>query len=197
MGLFLTSSRNLVHTFHSNTGKAITKGTIDTYISYLEDAFLVAKACRFDVKERRYIGSPVKYYFEDIGVRNAVTGFRQLEETHVMENFIYNQLRMLGYQVDVGGVSIPVKNGQGNYVAKRTEVDFVVNKADCRLYIQSALRMETREKTLQEEASFLHIPDMFRKIIIVSGSSKPWYTPEGVLVVGLLDFLLEPETINH
>lgn len=162
-----------------------------------KSAFLIDRAVRYDIKGKRYIGSPVKYYFTDIGVRNAVTGFHQLEETHIMENVIFNELKLLGYKVDVGSVEVNEKNGNGNTVRKQTEVDLVVNRADRRYYIQSALHLDTREKTLQEERSLLHIGDSFRKIIIVGGTQKPWYTEEGIQIMGLLDFLLDPSLIER
>ncbi|WEG36255.1 ATP-binding protein [Amygdalobacter nucleatus] len=193
----LTSTRNLVETFASVAHVSISKTTLENYISYLEDAFLLEQTLRYDIKGRKYIASPSKYYFTDIGIRNAVLGFRQMEESHIMENIIYNELKRLRYQVDVGRVQIQDKDKNGNYMRKQTEVDFVVNKADQRLYIKSALALPTREKTLQEEKSLLNINDAFRKIILVGGTVRPWYTEEGILVVGLLDFLINPELIYH
>lgn len=192
----LTSTRKLENTFKGVSGTELSRTTIEKYLGYLQDSFLIDRAVRYDIKGKRYIGSPVKYYFTDIGVRNAVTGFRQMEETHIMENVIFNELKMLGYKVDVGSVEVSEINGNGNSVRKQTEVDFVVNSADRRYYIQSSLHMDTREKTLQEERSLLHIGDSFRKIIIVGGTQRPWYTEEGILIMGLLDFLLDPTLIE-
>lgn len=193
----LVSTRKLENTFKSSSGKTITKNTIEKYLGYLQDAFLIDRAVRYDIKGKKYIGSPVKYYFTDIGVRNAVTGFRQLEETHIMENVIFNELKMLGCKVDVGSVEISEQNSKGDSIRKRNEVDFVVNRADRRYYIQSALRMDTREKTMQEEKSLLHTGDSFRKIVIVGGTQKPWYTDEGIQIIGLLNFLLDPTLIER
>lgn len=191
----LVSTRKLSQTFQSVTRSSISATTIDKYVSYLKDSFLIEEALRYDIKGRKYIGSPLKYYFTDIGIRNALLGFRQLEETHIMENIIYTQLKRLGFQVDIGSVQISETDKQGNYVRKQTEVDFVINRASRRLYIQSVLALPTREKTLQEEKSLLNIPDAFSKVILVGGSTIPWYTEEGVRVIGVLDFLLDPERV--
>lgn len=191
----LTSTRKLVQTFKSVSQVSITRATLEKYIAFLTDSFLMEQVARYDIKGKKYIGSPVKYYFTDIGVRNAVLGFRQMEETHIMENIIFNELKRLAYQVDVGRVQVSETNKNGDYIRKQTEVDFVVNKADQRFYIQSALSLPTREKTLQEEKSLMNIGDTFQKIILVSGSVKPWHTEEGVLIAGLLDFLLNPNII--
>lgn len=191
----LISTRKLSQTFQSVTRSSISAATIDKYISYLKDAFLIEEALRYDIKGRKYIGSPLKYYFADIGIRNALLGFRQLEETHIMENIIYTELKRLGFQVDIGNVQISETDKHGKYVRKQTEVDFVINRASRRLYIQSVLALPTREKTLQEEKSLLNIPDAFSKVILVGGSTIPWYTEEGVRVIGVLDFLLDPERV--
>lgn len=191
----LTSTQKLAQTFQSASKVSITRKTLEKYISFLANSFLMEQVVRYDIKGKKYIGSPVKYYFTDIGIRNAVLGFRQMEETHIMENIIYNELARLGYQIDVGQVQVRETNKNGDYIRKQTEVDFVVNKADQRLYIQSALSLPTREKTVQEEKSLMNIDDAFRKIILVGGSVKPWHTEEGVLIAGLLDFLLNPEII--
>lgn len=191
----LTSTRKLAQTFKSVSQVSITRATLEKYIAFLTDSFLMEQVVRYDIKGKKYIGSPVKYYFTDIGVRNAVLGFRQMEETHIMENIIFNELKRLAYQVDVGRVQVSETNKNGDYIRKQTEVDFVVNKADQRFYIQSALSLPTREKTLQEEKSLMNIGDAFQKIILVGGSVKPWHTEEGVLIAGLLDFLLNPNII--
>lgn len=191
----LTSTRKLAQTFKSVSQVSITRATLEKYIVFLTDSFLMEQVARYDIKGKKYIGSPVKYYFTDIGVRNAVLGFRQMEETHIMENIIFNELKRLAYQVDVGRVQVSETNKNGDYIRKQTEVDFVVNKADQRFYIQSALSLPTREKTLQEEKSLMNIGDTFQKIILVGGSVKPWHTEEGVLIAGLLDFLLDPNII--
>lgn len=191
----LTSARKLVQTFKSASNVSITRTTLEKYISFLVNSFLMEQVIRYDIKGKKYIGSPVKYYFADTGIRNAVLGFRQMEETHIMENIIYNELARLGYQVDVGRVQVSETNKNGDYIRKQTEVNFVVNKADQRFYIQSALSLPTREKTVQEEKSLMNIDDAFRKIILVGGSVKPWHTEEGVLIAGILDFLLNPKII--
>lgn len=191
----LISTRKLSQTFQTVTHSSISAATIDKYLSYLKDSFLIEEAFRYNIKGRKYIGSPLKYYFTDIGIRNALLGFRQLEETHIMENIIYTEFKRLGFQVDIGNVQISETDKQGNYVRKQTEVDFVINRASRRLYIQSVLALPTREKTLQEEKSLLNIPDAFSKVILVGGSTIPWYTEEGVRVIGVLDFLLDPERV--
>ena len=177
-------------TLTSNAIKDASINTITTYLGYLTDAFLIEKAERYDVKGKRYISTPSKYYFSDIGLRNARLNFRQQEETHIMENIIYNELIYRGYDVDVGVVEI--RDGENR---KQTEIDFVCNFADKRYYIQSALSLPTREKTLQEERPLMNTNDNFRKLIVVKDDIKTWTTEEGITVVGLKEFLLNPNSL--
>ena len=163
---------------------------IRKHIEYIKNAFLIREARRYDIKGRKYIGSNAKFYFTDIGLRNALINFRQDEPTHIMENIIYNELVMRGYSVDVGIVEIPVKNKNGNYVTKQLETDFVCNRLSERIYIQSAYSMETLEKLSQEKKSLLNIKDSFEKLIIVKDSIKKYYTEEGIEVMSLKEWLL-------
>ena len=187
----LTNPNKLFNTFISNGEKEVSVNTIVTYLDLLLDAFMIEKAERYDVKGKKYIGALSKYYFSDVGLRNARINFRQLEENHIMENIIYNELIMRGFNVDVGIVEV---RDNGN--RKQLEVDFVCNLGSKRYYIQSALNLDTREKTLQEENSLININDNFKKIIIVKNSHKPWYTEEGVLVIGIKDFLLNQNSLD-
>ncbi len=187
----LTNPKKIVDTFSSNNIKDTSINTIASYLNYLEDAFLINKAERYDVKGKKYISTPFKYYFSDIGLRNARINFRQLEETHIIENIIYNELRYRGYNVDVGIVEIREKNTR-----KQVEVDFVCNQSYKRYYIQSALRLPTREKTLQEERPLLNIGDNFKKIIVTKDTSKHWITEEGILVIGIQEFLLNENSLD-
>ena len=164
---------------------------LTSYIKYVQDAFLIEKAERYDIKGKKYIKTPYKFYFSDIGLRNCRLNFRQQEETHIMENIIYNELLYRGYNVDVGIVEIRDKNDK-----KQVEVDFVCNQFNKRYYIQSALSLPTREKTLQEEKSLMNIPDNFKKIIVVNNDKKPWFTEEGILVIGLKEFLLDKNSMD-
>jgi len=187
----LTNPNKLFNTFISNGEKEVSVNTIVTYVDLLLDAFMIEKAERYDVKGKKYIGALSKYYFSDVGLRNARINFRQLEENHIMENIIYNELIMRGFNVDVGIVEV---RDNGN--RKQLEVDFVCNLGTKRYYIQSALNLDTREKTLQEENSLININDNFKKIIIVKNTHKPWYTEEGVLVIGIKDFLLNQNSLD-
>ena len=187
----LTNPKKLVDTFSSNNIKDVSINTITSYLNYLEDAFLINKAERYDVKGKKYISTPFKYYFSDIGLRNARINFRQQEETHIMENILYNELRYRGYNVDVGVVEI-----RENNTKKQVEVDFVCNQSYKRYYIQSALRLPTREKTLQEERPLLNIGDNFKKIIITKDTPKHWITEEGILVIGIQEFLLNENSLD-
>lgn len=185
-----TNVRRISNTFKSAAGIDIGPATISKYIECLKDAFLVSDALRYDVKGRKYIGTETKYYFEDVGVRNAVVDFRQLEPTHTMENIIYNELRRNGFSVDVGLVE-SFKRGAGGVIQRRNlEIDFVVNRHDERIYIQSAYALPTTDKMNQEQASLLHISDGFRKIIVAGDRYSSGYNENGILVVGLYDFLL-------
>lgn len=187
---YLTNPKKLSDTFISNSMKDVSINTITSYINYLEDSFLIKKVERYDVKGKKYISTPSKYYFADIGLRNARLNFRQQEEDHIMENIIYNELLYRGYNVDVGIVEIREKN-----IRKQTEVDFICNQADKRYYIQVALSLPTREKTLQEERPLMNINDNFKKIIIVKDGKKSWTTEEGILIIGLQEFLLNKDSL--
>lgn len=165
--------------------------TIKKHIDFIKDAFLLSEANRYDIKGKKYIGSNSKYYFTDIGLRNALINFRQTEPTHIMENIIYNELISRGYSVDVGIVEISEKNDNGNYVIKRLETDFICNKINEKIYIQSAYSMETLDKEIQEKRSLINIKDNFKKMIIVKDSIKPYLTEEGIEVINLKDWLLK------
>lgn len=193
----LTNPLKIYNTFLSEGIKDLSQNTIFDYLLYLEDAFLISKAQRYDVKGRKYISTPYKYYFTDIGLRNAKLNFRQNEETHIMENMIYNELLVRGYNVDVGVVEILNKDKEKNkYTRENVEIDFVCNKAAERYYIQSALSLDTREKTIQETRSLLAVKEGFKKIVIVKEDIKPWITEEGVIVMGLEKFLLDPNSLS-
>lgn len=184
----LTNPQRLENTFKSEKSLKLTKQTITTLLRYFEESFLIEKAMRYDVKGRRYIGTPQKYYFADMGIRNAVIGFRQTEETHIMENVIYNELKIKGFSVDVGDVEIFEKENNKT-LRKHLEVDFVANRGGNRYYIQSAFSIDSSEKELQEKKSLRNIDDSFKKIIIVKAPVVPTYDENGFLVIGLLDFL--------
>ena len=188
----LTNPKKIADTFSSNGIKDVSVNTIIAYLGYLEDAFLINKAERYDVKGKKYISTPYKYYFSDIGLRNARINFRQLEETHIMENVLYNELKYRGYNVDVGVVEIR----ESGTSRKQVEVDFVCNQSFKRYYIQSALRLPTREKTLQEERPLLNIQDNFKKIIVTKDTAKHWITEEGILVIGIEEFLLNENSLD-
>jgi len=169
---------------------------VKDYISYLQDAFLIEEALRYDVKGRKYIGTAAKYYFSDLGLRNIVLNFRQQEETHIMENVLYNELRMRGYLVDVGAVEVWSKDRDGNSKRASLEVDFVVNNGANRVYIQSAYRMPTAEKSAQEHRSLLNIKDNFKKMIVVGDNIKRKIDEQGIETIGLLDFLLNKDSVE-
>lgn len=188
----LTNPLKLSNTFASTKKVKLSTNTISAYLGYLQDAFLIEKALRFDIKGKKYINTPAKYYFVDIGLRNARLSFRQQEYTHIMENVIYNELRSRGYSVDVGVVE-NVGKDNGVSVRKSFEVDFVVNSGNRRYYIQSAYNIPTQEKMEQEQASLLSINDAFRKIIIVNQPILSGYNERGILMLSLSDFLFEPE----
>ena len=192
----LTNTRRIANTFESVCQMKLSQNTINSYLDYLEDSFLIHKAHRYDVKGRKYIGTPLKYYFTDIGLRNARLNFRQQEETHIMENIIYNELLRRQFSVDVGVVQVPQKDETGKYVRKSLEVDFVANKGSRRYYIQSALELGTPEKKHQEAQSLMKIDDSFRKVIIQKGITEAWHDDNGILIIGLFDFLLNPESID-
>ncbi len=188
----LTNPRKIYKTFQSHGEKELSINTIYSYLSFLEEAFILERAERYDVKGRKYVQTPHKYYFTDVGLRNACLNFRQQEESHLMENIIYNELVVRGYNVDVGLVEIR-EDGK----RKQTEVDFVCNQGSKRYYIQSALHLETREKTFQESRSLNHVNDNFKKIIIVKDAPKHWRTETGILVLGVYDFLLNPDSLDY
>lgn len=187
----LTNPQKIYETFKSHGEKELSINTVNAYIKYLEDAFIVKKTLRYDVKGRKYINTPQKYYFADIGLRNACLNFRQQEESHLMENIIYNELIYRGYNVDVGMVEI--RNSKSSI---QTEVDFVCNKGTNKIYIQSSLNLDTREKTEQESKSLLNINDNFKKIIIVKDDIKKWNTEDGVIVMGIMEFLLNFNSLD-
>lgn len=191
----LTNAPKIAATFSSNGQKGVSVPTIGAYLSYLQQSFIVEKAERYDVKGRKYISTPCKYYYTDIGLRNALLGFRQYEETHIMENVIYNELLYRGFQVDVGVVEVN-SSEEGKHVRKQLEVDFVANKGSRRYYIQSAFAIPDDEKMEQEQASLIRIPDSFKKIIIVSGMGPLWRNEHGVTIMNLFDFLLNPESMD-
>lgn len=188
----LTNPYKLMHTFQSNGVKDVSINTLSLYLKYLQDSFLIEKAERYDIKGKKYIQTPFKFYFSDVGLRNARLNFRQQEETHIMENVIYNELLIRGYNVDVGVVN--VRQGDAK---KQTEVDFVCNQFNRKYYIQSVLSLPTHEKTTQEERPLLNIPDNFKKIIIVKDSQKPWITENGILVISIFDFLLNQNSLEQ
>ena len=184
------NSTKLSNTFKSVKNVDIHHVTLSRYLSYLEDAFVIEKSIRYNIKGKKYINTLMKYYFSDLGIRNALLGFRQQEENHIMENIIYNELRVRGYKVDVGMVEQRVVEKNGNMVRKQLEVDFVVNQGSKRYYIQSAFAMPTKEKEEQEMASLLKINDSFKKIIIVKDDIKPKRDENGITTIGMLVFLL-------
>lgn len=187
----LTSARKLTNTYRSNGSNGLSANTVIAYLGYLEDSFLVENVSRYDVKGKRYIESTSKYYFTDIGLRNAILNFRQQEENHIMENIVYLELVRRGYNVDIGIIEIREKDTR-----KQLEVDFVCNQGGKRYYVQVALNLETREKTLQETRPFMKIEDSFKKIIVVKDDIVHWTTEEGVLVIGVIEFLLNTNSLD-
>lgn len=187
----------LANTFKSVKNVTIHHQTINKYLGFLEDAFLVEKSIRYNIKGKKYINTLAKYYFSDLGIRNAILGFRQQEETHIMENIIYNELRTRGLHVDVGMVETREPDKNGKLKRKQLEVDFVVNQGSQRYYIQSAFAMPTLEKEAHESASLLRIKDSFKKIIIVKDDIKPKRNEDGILTIGLKDFLLDKNSLNY
>jgi ATPase (AAA+ superfamily)-like protein len=191
----LTNPSKIEATFRSELHSRLDADTVKRYIGHLGEAFLVSEATRYDVRGRRYIGTPKKYYFEDMGLRNARLGFRQIEESHIMENIIYNELRARGFSVDVGVVDRRMKNN-GHDERRRYEVDFVANLGYRRYYIQSALQLDTPEKAAQEKRSLSLIEDSFRKIVVVNRVMRPYMDDDGILTMGLFDFLLNPNSLD-
>ena len=192
----LTNPPKIEATFKSLIHSDISLNTIRQYIEYLEDAFIVSKANRYDVKGRKYIGTPLKYYFEDVGLRNARLGFRQIEETHLMENIIYNELRSRGYSVDVGVVEKRTINAAGKAERKQLEIDFIANLGSKRYYIQSAFSLPTKEKLAQETASLVSVNDSFKKIIIVKDVVNVTRDEKGITTMSIYDFLLKENSLE-
>lgn len=192
----LTNPSKLANTFKSERQIGIGSETIEKYIGYFEESFLIEKAVRYDVKGRKYIGTPAKYYYTDLGLRNARLGFRQLEETHIMENVLYNDLIRRGMNVDVGVVEYNTKDADGKKIRKQLEVDFVVNQGGKRFYIQSALSIADPDKKEQEIESLKRIPDFFSKMVVVRDYLKPWQDENGITYVGIEQFLLNEELLK-
>lgn len=192
----LTNPKKLTDTFKSKKNKVISSNTIKSYLDYLCDAYVVSRATRYDIKGKKYIDTPQKYYFSDVGIRNACINFRQLEENHTMENVIYNELIARNFNVDVGIITATGKDNDGKSVRKQFEVDFVCNKGSKRYYIQSAFSIPDREKMEQESNSLLRIDDSFKKIIVVKDLPAPTYTENGILVISVYDFLLNSNSLD-
>lgn len=192
-----TNPSKIEKTFKSERQINYSNKTIAKHISYLMEAFLILRADRYDIKGRKYIGANSKYYFSDIGLRNARLNFRQQEPTHIMENVVYNELLCREYNVDVGLVDLYDKNKEGKRVHKQLEVDFVVNRGSQRSYIQVAYDMASEEKQKQELHSLRNIPDSFKKIVIVNGTQKPWINDEGIIMMGLKYFLLNENSLDY
>lgn len=192
----LTNPLKLANTFKSVKGKTISDKTLKKYLDYLIDAFLVSKAKRYDVKGRKYVNSPAKYYFEDVGLRNARLEFRQTEENHIMENIIYNELRIRGFRVDVGLVEHYGKGEDGKSTKKQLEVDFVATKGSKKYYIQSAFSLSNPEKIEQEQRSLKSINDSFKKIIVVRDNVKVRRNDYGIVTMGIYNFLLDENSLD-
>ena len=192
----LTNPSKIQNTFMSEKGVNIADDTISDYLDYFIDAFLISKAKRFDVKGRKYIGSPFKYYYSDIGLRNARLKFRQQEETHIMENILYNELCIRGFDVDIGIVNINTRNALGESKRIQKEIDFVANMGSNRFYIQSAFAIPDEDKRKQETASLIKVNDSFKKIVVVKDNIIPWHDEKGILYIGIEDFLLDENSIN-
>ena len=192
----LTNPKKLANTFKSVKQATISESTIARYIGHMEDAFMIKRVKRFDVKGKRYIDTPYKIYFEDIGLRNARLNFRQIEPTHIMENIIYNELRYRGYQIDVGMVESREKDEDGKDIRRQLEIDFIANEGSKRYYIQSAYEIPNDEKWKQETQSFDRVSDSFKKIVIVERSMKPRRDEKGYVTMGLKEFLLTPNILE-
>ncbi len=191
-----TNPTRISNTFASERQTSYTNKTISNHINYLEEAFLISKSNRYDIKGRKYVGANLKYYFTDLGLRNARLNFRQQEPTHIMENIVYNELLIRGYNVDTGIIDVFGKTQEGKRVRKRLEVDFVVNQGSQRYYVQVAYDMASKEKQSQEFRSFRNIPDSFKKIVIVDGTAKPWRNEEGFVIMGMKYFLLNSDSLE-
>ncbi|HPY98444.1 MAG: hypothetical protein BWX78_00508 [Firmicutes bacterium ADurb.Bin099] len=192
-----TNPNKLANTFASNGYKDVSNKTIATYIDCLIDAFLISKASRYDVKGKKYISTPSKYYYCDAGLRNARLEFRQYEETHLMENIIYNELLLRGYSVDVGIVTHDEKNSAGKITRRQLEVDFVANRGSRRYYVQSAFAVPDLNKMNQEQASLIKIPDSFKKIIVVANEAPLWRNEQGITIMNIYDFLLNQDSLEY
>lgn len=192
----LTNPTKLANTFLSEKKVTLSDKTIKAYLDYICDSFLVEKAQRYDVKGKKYISTPYKYYFIDLGLRNARLNFRQLEKTHMMENVIYNELRIRGFNVDVGIVPVTVRDGDGRQRRDSYEIDFVCNKGNQRYYIQAAYRMESEEKIMQEQSSLRNVNDSFKKIIIVGNPILVERDNSGITTISIYDFLLNPNSLE-
>lgn len=193
----LTNPEKLKNTFHSVKKSKISSATINNYLGYFEDSFLLESAYRYDIKGKAYIATPKKYYFSDLGLRNARLNFRQFEPTHAMENVIYNELRMRGYNVDIGVVPITGKDSNGKMIRKQLEVDFVCNLGSKRYYIQSAYLIPDEQKRIQETKPFTKIDDSFKKILITRDIVPSQYDDRGILTINVYDFLLDPSVIDQ
>ena len=191
-----TNPTKIANTFASERHITYTNKTISNHIDHLADAFLISKAHRYDIKGRKYIGANMKYYFTDLGLRNARLNFRQQEPTHIMENIVYNELLIRGYNVDVGVVEIFDKSKEGKRIRKQLEVDFVANQGNRRYYIQVAFDINPEAKQNQEFYSLRNIPDSFKKITIINGSKKPWINEEGFVIMGMKNFLLSTDILD-
>ena len=191
----LTNPLTLENTFKTVKHEVLKSKTIASYIAKLRDAYLIEQAKRYDIKGRKYIAAQMKYYFADPGLRNARLDFRQIEETHLMENIIFNELKVQGFDVDVGVVETFEKNKAGNGIRKQLEIDFMANRGRERYYVQSALNIDDPDKAAQEKRPFTKLGDSFRKIIIVKGKMPPRIDEKGYVIVGLVDFLLNPSAI--
>lgn len=191
----LTNPTKLANTFATNNIKTTDK-TLSTYIDYLIDAFMINKAQRYDIKGKKYINSPFKFYFTDIGIRNCRLNFRQQEQTHIMENIIYNELLIRGYNIDVGIIEHMIRNKNGKQKLIQLEVDFICNKGSNRYYIQSAFSIPNETKMIQETSSLDKINDSFKKIIVTQDLGKPWRNEKGYLIINILDFLLNPNSLD-
>lgn len=192
----LTNPEKLKNTFRTVKKSRITSNTVKKYLDYLEDSFLIESAQRYDIRGKAYIETPKKYYFSDLGLRNARIAFRQFEQTHAMENVIYNELRMRGYSVDVGVIPIAERNQEGKVIRKQLEVDFVCNLGSSRYYIQSAYSLPDEAKRTQEIRPFRKIDDSFKKIVITKDIVQPYYDDYGIFIVNIYDFLLDPQILE-
>ncbi len=192
-----TNPSKIANTFASERQMSYTNKTISNHIDYLTEAFLISKAGRYDIKGRKYIGANLKYYFTDLGLRNARLNFRQQEPNHIMENIVYNELLIRGYHVDVGVMEVFDKDKEGRRVRKQLEVDFVVNQGSRRYYIQAAYDINSEAKQTQEFNSLRSIPDSFKKIVIVNGTGKPWRNDEGFVIMGMKYFLLNLDSLEY